>query len=172
MNMKAEKKKTKLKINIIDFLIIITLIAVAVGIAWRYDLASRIGFNSRNETFDLIVIIRNIQTHSQDFLQPDSDVFVGMEDLKIGRITEIVDIRPAIVDSVIFDEETGRMKIVRSEYSDERMDIILRIESEGSITSEDKHMINGIIYVASGSEFFIHTWGVEANIVVLRVEPH
>ena len=62
MNTKTPKAKKKMRLNIIDFLIIITLIGVAVGIAFRYDMVSEVGSRSRTDTFDVILLIQNIQT--------------------------------------------------------------------------------------------------------------
>jgi hypothetical protein len=161
--MVAKAKKNRL--NVIDFMIILIVIFLAVGMAFRYDLAKRISFQSNQDKFEVEFIIQDIQEYSQNYLTAGESFYVTTASIKIGEIKEILDIKPAEI--FVKTQIDDAADIIESE-------IPLRIDVKGVLTCYGKkldtgYMINGNIAVGTGKEFLVHTGKLEATISVISI---
>ena len=160
-NIKPKEKKSGF--NIVDFIIIIFIILAAAGIVMRYNLADKINLNAHGETFEIEFLILDIQEASRQYLKEDKTFYMTIESIKIGEITKILDIRPAV-----FYSEKLEGDIVKTEKP-ERIDVTGIMTSTGRTTKEG-HMINGNTFVAPNKELYVHTGEWEGWIRVLDVK--
>ena len=161
--MTAKSKKSKF--NIIDFLIVLVIIFIVIGVIWRYELASNINFRANQEKFEVEFIIQDIQEASQYFLTAGESFYITVSSIKIGEIKEILDIRPAEI--FVRTQEDASLDVVKSEMPG-------RIDITGVFTAYGRrvdtgYMINGSIYCAAGKDFLIHTGILETTITVLSM---
>ncbi|MCL2158377.1 MAG: DUF4330 domain-containing protein [Oscillospiraceae bacterium] len=159
-------KEKRSKFNVIDLLIILFVVAACAGIAMRYNLADQINLDSNGETFLIeFVTAWDIQEESQQYFSPGVSFYVTIESIKIGEITDILDVRNPAVSYV----EDGRGNIVKTELPG-RVDVKGVMKSTGRITKDGEFMINGNMFVAPNQEFFIHTGKWEGRIRIISME--
>ena len=152
-------KKTMPKFNMIDVLIILVLLAALFGIALRFDLADKIGLQAQTDEAEVYLLIEDIQEASLEYFVPGENLYIELQDLLFGEITEVVDVRPAIKYNAVFTGE-----IMKSEAPG-RIDVVLSVRSKGRM-SDEGFMINGIYYTAAGRSYLVHTNKLEVNVLV------
>jgi len=157
-----KEKEKKSGFNIIDLIIILFIILAVVGIFMRYNLADQINLNANGETFEIEFQIWDIQEASQQYLTEGKSFYMTIEHIKIGEITTILDVRPAIHYS-----EGLRGDISKTERPG-RIDITGIMTGTGRTTKEG-HMINGNTFVAPNKELYVHTGEWEGVIRVISV---
>ena len=153
-------KKNKVGVNIIDIIIIIIIIGVVIGAAMRFDLMQRAGIGSRS--FELTVLVSHIQEASEDYINVGDIVFLRQTGAILGRITEIVDVRPGVQYVEMIEGHISRTELP------DRIDVIFKIEAEG-IKTDDGHLVNGIYFVSAGREMSVYTTDISIMITTLSV---
>lgn len=159
-----KEKEKKSGFNIIDLIIILFVILAVVGIFMRYNLADQINLNANGDTFEIEFVIWNIQEASQQYLHSGKSFYITIESIKIGEITEILDVR----NPAVFYAENGRGEVIKTEYPG-RIDVTGIMTSTGRST-KDGNMINGNLFVAPNKEFLVHTGEWEGIINVISVK--
>ena len=159
-----EIKEKKSKFNVIDLIIILFIILAAVGIFMRYNLADQINLNAQGDTFEVEFEIRDIQEASQRYFRPGVSFYITIESIKIGEITEILDVR----NPAIWNSEDWHGNIIKTERPG-RIDVIGVFTAKGR-TTKDGYMLNGNSFVAPGKEFLVHTGEIEGNIRIRSVK--
>ncbi|MCL1859852.1 MAG: DUF4330 family protein [Oscillospiraceae bacterium] len=159
----VKEREKKSGFNIIDLIIILFIILAVVGIIMRYNLADTINLNAHGETFEIEFLVLDIQEASQQYLVEGKSFYMTTESIKIGEITTILDIRPAVHYS-----EGLRGDISKTERPG-RIDVTGIMTSTGRTTKEG-HMINGNTFVAPNKELYVHTGEWEGVIRVLSVK--
>lgn len=162
--MNSNIKEPGTRFNIMDFLILLCVLLILVGIFFRLNLASRINIGENKQKFEVEFLIQDIQEESQYLLNPGVPFFITTQDIKIGEIKEILEIRDAV--SYIEDID-GDIK--RSELEG-RIDVTGVFTCFGREDENGGTLINGNNFVACGKEYFVHTGGLEVNIMVLNVK--
>jgi len=162
----VNNKEKKSGFNIIDLIIILFVVLAAVGIVMRYNLAEQINLNANGETFEIEFMTGwNVQEASQQYFRPGVSIYYTLESMKIGEITEILDVRnPAVDYGRILNGDLVKIEIP------ERIDIYCVMQSTGRITNDGDYMINGNTFVAPNKELFIHTSEWEGWIRILSVK--
>jgi len=129
----------------------------------RYNLADQINLNANGETFEIEFLILDIQEASQQYLQPGKSFYMTLENIKIGDITDILDITPSI-----FYAEKINGDIIKTERPG-RIDVTGMMTSTGRTTKEGT-MINGNTFVAPNKELYAHTgeWVGVVRIVSIK----
>jgi len=158
-----ENKEKKSGFNIIDLIIVLFVILVVVGVVMKYNLADKINLNAQGDTFEIEFIIQEIQEASQKYLQPGRSFYITIESIKIGEITDILDIRPAVWYS-----EKLNGDVIKTELPG-RIDVTGVMTSKGRMT-KDGVMINGNSFVGPNKEFLTHTGEWEGLIRIISVK--
>ena len=163
--MNNREKEKKAKLNVIDLLIILFIIAALVGIAMRYNLADTININAGEEIFDIEFISGwNMQEASQQYFEPGVPFYINIDSIKIGEIKEILDIRNPALQHI----EDLHGNIIETEVPG-RIDVIGIMRSTGRITKDGEFMINGNQFVAPNKEFLVHSGSLEVWIRIISV---
>jgi len=161
-----EIKEKKSRINILDIIIILFVILAGVGIVIRFNLANEIILKSNMDTFEIkFVTESHIQEASMQYFRETVPLFINIENLKIGEITQIIDNG----NSADFYSEDLHGNIVKTDLPG-RIDVIGMMTSTGKITKDNEYMINGNVFVSPNVQFFVHTGEIEVYIRVISVE--
>lgn len=162
--MTAKTKKSKL--NAIDVSIILIIVLIIIGVAWRYDWAKKINFQANQDKILVeFKVSDNIQERSQKYLTAGTSFYITTASIKLGEIKEILDIRPA--ELFVQTQDGDSIDIVKS-YVPNRIDVSGVLLCYGKKV-DSGYMINGNIYCAAGKEFLIHTGELEVYITVINV---
>ena len=159
-----EIKEKKAGFNIIDLIIIIFIVLAAFGIIMRYNLADEIYFNAYGETFEIEFLVGDIQEASQDYIKKGEKFYINTESLELGTIEEILEIRNPAPGYV----ENWHGDIGKSELPG-RIEIVGIMTCRGRTTKDGEVMINGLSFVATNQDFFVHTGKWEGSIRVMNV---
>lgn len=157
------KENKKLKLNIIDIIIVLFMILAVIGIFYRYNIADEINFNANSETFEIEFLVENVRRGTEDYLKTGEKFYINIESIEIGTVKEIIDVRDAE-----WYMETSESEMVRTTLP-ERVDVTGVMQSKGRTTKEGNVMINGNSFVSQGTKFFIHTGKRECWITVMNV---
>ena len=95
------------KINIIDLLIVVVLIAAVVGIISRLSVSSSNSI-SGSDQFQFVVSVDSVREYTVNGLQKKGDVFSEETDVRVGEIIDVV-VEPMKADVVTFD---GQRKFI------------------------------------------------------------
>ncbi len=151
-------QKTKLKFNIIDFLIIVAIVALVVVFVFRGGLVDKI--SSLDSVIEYTVKVSDIQSGSF-FLVEEGDVLYSDDDDRVlGKITSKKS-APAEMYTILSNGE-----IVKSEKPD-RIDMYLTVEASGTV-DEDGCMIDGNFFVGSGKNISCYTHKLYFNAEVTK----
>lgn len=133
-------KSTKLKFNIIDFLILLIVVGLAVVFVFRNNMVSE--FNSTPQTISYVVKIGDIQKESYDLIGVGSVLYNYETNTAIGEIKS-KRCEDASMYTVLTNGE------IKKTYIPDRIDVYLEVEASGTV---DEHgcMIDGTLFVASG----------------------
>ena len=141
------------------------MVGAIVGIVFRYNLADDISFNANGEIFEIEFESGwNMQEASQQYFEPGVCFYINIDSIKIGEITEILDVRNPAFQII----ETVKGDLVKSEVPG-RIDVIGVMRSTGRITKTGEFMINGNQFVAPNKEFLVHTGYLEGTIRITSV---
>ena len=158
------KKNTQKKnrFNIIDFTLIITIIACIIGIAVRYNLRETVVKGSDRAT--VTVIIRGILKDNVDQLVAGDEYYNQRSGELIGTLMTF-ETQPAKIRNLRHD---GTIAV--TEYVD-RTDVLCTVDVEGIYTDEG-FMIGGSEYIGCGSDFLVRSLNLETEWLVVDIEVH
>jgi len=163
--MNTKEKKPGFRLNVIDLVIVLFVVAALAGIAVRYNLADKINLNATGEIFEIEFESGwNMQEASQQYFEPGVSFYINIDSVKIGEIKEIIDIRNPAFEYIV--DLHG--DIVKSDVPG-RIDVIGVMRSTGRITKDGDFMINGNQFVAPNKEFLVHTSHIEVWIRIRKV---
>ena len=152
----------KHRFNIVDFVLIITVIACVAGIAIRYNL--RLSLLQDNDTATVTILIKELLEDNESYLVEGDKYYYQKTGKPFGTLTGYTT-EPAKIRFVNAD---GTYSTVR--YID-RVDAVCTIEVEG-YHSDDGFMIDGSTHVGCGAELLIRSKNLETVATVLDIEVH
>ncbi len=162
----AENIKTtgkKLRLNIIDFLILIVIIGAAVGIALRMGVVERVTNQSNMEEAKISFLIQDIQESSADYFKT-GDVFYSENlECELGRL-ESRQIMPAEAFIANINGE-----LIKTHSSNNRIDVRATVIGVGTFTDEG-FLLSGINFIAPGSEVRIQSSELDVNAIITSIE--
>ncbi|MBQ8577585.1 MAG: DUF4330 domain-containing protein [Clostridia bacterium] len=159
MNQNQTQTK-KHRFNIVDFVLIIAVLACVIGIAIRYNLSTSL--LRGNDTAVITVKIDGLLTEYSDALLPGDAFYYQTTGNPLGTLLT-VETSPAKIRFVNTD---GTVTVAN--YVD-RVDVVCTLEVEG-YASENGFMIDGTTYIGSGSDILVRSRNIETQMVVLNVE--
>lgn len=153
----------KLRLNIIDFLIIIILIGAAIGIALRAGLVERVTNQSHLEEVKISFLIQDIQETSADYFKT-GDVFRAKDlDCEFGKL-ESRQIMPA--EAFVADMNG---ELIKTHASNNRIDVRGTVTGVGTFTN-DGFLLAGINFIAPGATVHIQSADLDVSVTITGVE--
>ena len=176
---KKEKKQSSEKVRkfprfgILDAIIILLVVAVGVGIAFRYNLFQTITQLQDLEEYTISFSVNNIEYTTPNYLTENDKVYFKDSGEEFGKITKSSDLSNMIL-SVTPAKQTfvENDKIIEVTYPENtRIDAEGRIVCKGTLSSEGAFLLNGSDYIAPGESHIICTETVTLQINILSIDP-
>ena len=154
-------QKKKLRFNIIDFLIIVAIVAVVVVFAVRGGIIKKI--SSYNTTITYTVKVFDVQKGSFDLVNVGDSLYFDEDDRRIGKVVD-KSFSESVDYAVLSDGTIKKVKNV-----EDRIDMYITIEADGTF-DDDGCMVNGDFFVGKGKKMdcyvdklFFNAEVIEAN---------
>ena len=159
--MKKNKQKTH-RFNIIDFMLIVAVLACIIGITFRQNLNETVV--ESNDTATVTVMIRGLLKDNVKQIIEGDEYFNQRSGDSMG-ILQSFETKPAKIRTPRLDGT-----IATTEYVD-RTDVICTVDVEGIYTDEG-FMIGGSEYIGCGSNFLVRALNLETEWLVVDIEVH
>ena len=157
MNKKTQKNN---RFNIIDFMLIVAVLACIIGVAARTNIKQNVLLS--DDTATVTVMVRGLMKDSVKQLVAGDKYYYQSTGGSIGTLQSF-QATPSKV-------RTPRMDgtIVISESAD-RADVICKVKVEGVATDTGFH-VDGAQFIGSGSSIFVRSKNLETEWLVLDIE--
>ena len=159
MNKNTQKSH---RFNIIDFVLIITVLACLIGITVRQNLKDQ--FVDSSDTATVTVMIRGLLKDNVEHLVV-GDEFYNQRNGEVVGILKDFETKPAKIRTPRHD---GTIAI--TEYID-RTDVMCTIEVEG-LSSDEGFMIGGTDYIGCGTSLLVRSLNIETEWLVVDIDVH
>lgn len=169
----AEKVRKFPRFGILDAVIIILVIAVGVGLAFRYNLFQTITQLQELEEYTVSFSINNIEHTTQNYLNENDVVYFKDSGKELGKITKSSDVSNMILTvSPAKQTFVENGKIIEVDYPpNTRIDAQGRIICKGKVSAEGSFLLNGNDYIAAGQSHIVCTEDVTMQINILSIDP-
>lgn len=169
----GEKVKRFPRFGILDAVIIILIISVALGLAFRYNVFS--AFNKLQNLNECAITfsVKNIEYTTSRFISIGDEVYFKDSGKELGTIMDSSD-ASSIPLTISPSSETfieNGAAITVNYPKETRIDATGRIKCEGKFSSDGAFLLNGIDYISAGQKYIICTEKVTLEITILSVEP-
>lgn len=168
----SQGAKRNVHFNVIDALIIILLIAVVLGIYFRFNVMESLTSEEKTETYTVSFSVENIRYTTPSYVNVGDVVYFGDTGELFGVLISesenqnVLSITPA---SEIFVDTSGNLKEVFYE-AESRVDAKGRIECRGLYTDDGGFCVDGTRYIAPGQTVEINTELVTLIITVTSID--
>ncbi len=154
-------QKSKIRFNILDFLIVAVVILCIVGVLLRGGAETT---DPKLETQRAIVTykVSNIQSASQHCFQAGDRIYSQSLGCDMGYLVGKVEVTPAV--SYIEDDGV----ITKTVSVTDRIDLVGQFECEGKM-SESGFSIGGTQYIAPGMSTYAYLPNINVNILITDV---
>lgn len=156
----TDKKRKRL--NIIDILIIIAVIALAAGVALRYNLAEKIGVKSNRDTVIISFLVENIKPTSADAFIEGDVFYIDSNNMELGTLI-------TTDQSSAANYNTNSQGIVTRDFDSLQRDVRCTLEATGAIT-DSGFMLGGTYYIGVNKELKIHSKNIMVTVTVTGVK--
>jgi hypothetical protein len=157
--MKKNTQKTH-RFNIIDFMLIVTVLACLIGITVRQNLKETVV--ESNDTATITVMIRGLLKDNVKQIVTGDEYYNQRNGDSMG-ILQAFETKPAKIRTPRLDGT-----IATTEYID-RTDVLCTVEIEG-LATDDGFLINGSDYIGCGSSFLVRSVNLETEWLVVDIE--
>lgn len=152
-----------MRLNIIDFLIIIVLIGALAGIAMRFGLVERVTNQAGLTEARISFLVRDINEDSLDYFGSD-DVFYDKEhDCVFGKL----ETKQFMYAEAFITNENG--DIIKAFSENKRYDVRGTMTGSGTFT-DDGFLLGGINYLAPGSTIHVQSRDLDFILTVTAIE--
>ena len=166
-----EKVRRFPRFGILDVAIILLVISVVVGLAFRYNLFSTFTKMQNLEEYAVEFSVKNIENSTQNFIENGDSVYFKDTGKTLGTIMESSDASsiPLIV-SPSTQTFINEGKAITVQYPKEtRIDAIGRIKADGKLSDDGTFLLNGSDYLSPGQTFVVCTEKVTLEITVTSI---
>ena len=168
----SEKVRRLPKFGIIDAVIILLIIAIAVSLAFRYNLFSTFVKLQEYKECAITFSVKDIENTTQFYINSGDAVYFKESGTPLGTImesSEASSIPLTITPSNKTFIENG--EVITVMYPpDTRIDAVGRIKCEGTFTDDGTFLLNGTEYISPGQTFTICTEKVTLQITVMSAK--
>lgn len=154
----------KLRLNIIDFLIVVVILGAIIGITLRFGLVERITNQSGLTSARISFLILDINDESWNYFAV-GDRFIDAEhDCELG----VLESRQFIPAEAFIVNEYGEI-FKRNSGNEQRIDVRGVLVGEGTFT-EDGFLLGGTNYIAPGSTVHMQSANIDVYMTVTAIE--
>ncbi len=158
----AEKKRS-VRLNIIDFLIIIVLLGAVAGIALRSGIVKKVQLENSMEKARVTFMIQDIADTSYDYIRI-GDQFMSTSHFCLFGTLESKQTFPA---EAYINNEKGEM--IRTFSENHRIDVRGTFLVEGTFTDEG-FLLGGTNHIAPGAAVSLQSSDFAVTITVMEIE--
>lgn len=163
MDDNTKNTKKKLRLNIIDFLILIVVIGGVIGIALRMGVVERVTNQSNMEDAKISFLVLDIQESSADYFKTGDVFYAENLDCEFGKL-ESRQIMPAEAFIANIDGE-----LIKTHSSNNRIDVRATVIGVGTFTDEG-FLLEGINFIAPGSEVRLQSSDLDVTVTITAIE--
>ena len=175
MKSKQANEQAKVKIKILDVVIILLIITSFIGIYFRYSLMDMFTGNKNLKDYTVSFEISDIRYTTEEYFNIGDKVRFFEDETELGVIIEAAeDTKNAliVVPSVkTFIPENGEQPIEIPYPENTRIDASGRLLCQGSYSTDSGFLVGGKKYIAPGDRFTIKTDVVTVEIEIIKVVP-
>lgn len=175
MEAQKPKKRSNVRFNIMDFLIVLIVLLCVFSLVARYTtVLEKIGITDHLEDYEVGFTVSNLRYTTPSFfhiddavyLQDDKHTYMGT---LLSREIGSTDALTITLSSRYVQSETG---FISAYYADNTfVDVSGRILCEGSVNSEGYFMLGGNIYLSEGQTVAVCTDLVSFELTVTDISP-
>ncbi len=166
MSEKSIKKKSAgLRLNILDFLIILAVLGALIGIAARFGILEKVTTGSRLEKAEISFLVQDIKDTSADYFRAGEIFYNHTHSCVLGELKEITSIMPA---EGYISNQNGTL--VKTHSTAGRIDVRGVITGEG-LFSDEGFLLGGTSYLAPNQSVFIQSPGISVSVTITAIEP-
>lgn len=170
----TEKVKKAPRFGVLDAVIILLVIAVIVGVYFRYQIMDWIT-NQRNvREYTVTFAIDNIRYTTPNYLNVGDEVYFADSGDSFGTLIEESDDASNIALSIVPSSETFYIDGVAYDIpypdNESRVDVKGRLLCSGSYSEDGGLLVNGSTYIAAGQTVSMQTEWVSAELRILTIE--
>ncbi len=160
--MAALENNKRIRVSVIDILIIIAVIACIAGVVVHYKVYEKVNEVKTDDLCSVSVLIRGASLEMSESVTVGDQIFFGESGDLLGKVAEINK-----SDATVY-YRNYRDEIV--EYIDNSLfDVVIVLDVSGSLT-DSGFLVNGTEYVAAGEEFVIYSKLFSGKCLVIDVE--
>ena len=159
-NMKSGKK---LRLNIIDFLIMIVVVGAIVGIALRMGVVERVTNQSNLEEAKISFLVQDIQESSADYFRIGDSFRADSLDCDFGKLES----RQFMPAEAFIANENG--VLIKTHASNNRIDVRGTVLGVGTFTDEG-FLLGGVNFIAPGSGVKLQSSDIEVFVTITAIE--
>lgn len=179
-NKSSDSKKAEVKVRlkkfpkfgVLDVAIILLIISIGIGIAFRYNFFNAFTSLQESDKCAVSFSVKNIENTTQYYINSGDEVYFKDSGDRLGVIMESSDassIPLTIAPSTETFIENGSA-ITVTYPKDTRIDATGRIKCEGKFSSDGTFLLNGTDYLSAGQTYVICTEKVTLEIMILGTE--
>ncbi|MCQ2433183.1 MAG: DUF4330 domain-containing protein [Clostridia bacterium] len=157
----ASETQKKHRFNIVDFVLVIAVLACVIGLGIRYNLHSNLTHSG--DYAEVTVLIERLLNTTAENLNVGDTFYNPFTEKEFGEVISVSK-SPA---KARFANPDG--SISYTTYED-RVDAVVTFRVKG-INTENGFMMGGTTFIGSGSTFAIDSLRLETQCTVLSVEP-
>lgn len=168
----AEKVRRFPKFGILDAAIILLIIALIVGFAFKYNFFNTFTALQELDECAISFSVKNIENTTQYYIDSGDEVYFKDNGKKLGTIMESSDassIPLTVTPSTQTFIENGSA-ITVTYPKDTRIDANGRIKCEGKLSTDGTFLLNGNDYLSAGQTYVICTEKVTLEITIQDIE--
>ena len=169
---KRESSRKGVHFNVLDALIIILLVAVVLGIYFRFNFVEAFGAKQGTEAYNVSFSVENIRYTTPSYVNVGDEVYFGDTGDLFGVLVSesenknVLSITPA---SETFVDSAGNVQEVYYE-NETRVDAKGRIECQGTYSNDAGFCVGGTRYLAPGQTVEINTELVTFVITITSID--
>ena len=168
-----EKAKRFPKFGVLDVAIILLIIAIIIGLAFKYNFFNAFVKFQNLDDHVVSFSVENIQNDTQLFISNGDAVYFKDTGKAFGTITESSDdsnmpLRTSPSTHTFFENGDS---IVITYPQNTRIDATGRIKCNGKTKDDGTFLLNGTSYLSAGQSYVICTEKVTLEITIISIEP-
>ncbi|MBQ8509162.1 MAG: DUF4330 family protein [Clostridia bacterium] len=162
-NSAAKASGKKLRLNIIDFLIIVVILGAVAGIALRFGVVEKVVTKSSLSSAYVSFLIQDIQDESANYFVAGDSFYSQTHSAEFGVLQSNIQFLPA---EAYINNEVGELLKV---YKEDRIDVRGVFLCEGIFTDEG-FLLNGTSYIAPGSTVHVLSSTIDVTLTVTEID--
>ncbi len=154
-------RRTKKRLNAVDFVIIILVIGCIAGVIARYNIVDRIVVNKYRDEVKISFKVSGISADIADNIKNGDTFYIDASSQELGDVisSEVSDAR------VLVPDENSSFSVTQDTS---KKDVICTLKGFG-IMGEDGFMLGGTEFLAPGDEVVIRSRQVQLSVIITEI---